>query len=222
MNGYKIQTYFRHNLMQPAVIIGFWCTICVLLFSGCNQQQGISTVGQINVPNLSKAHAIQTVEDVLSDMHFEIDKADTDAGYVRTRPLAGAQFFEFWRSDSVGEDNWIMNNLHNMRRTVEIEVSRNNEQLQIDCNVHVQRLSLPEPEMTSTGQTYRMFSRSKPTMQRLTLNPKLQKGMTWVDLDDDKQLATEILKRIDQRINKNAIKSSSQANDETTATGNKT
>ena len=115
-----------------------------------------------------------------------------------------------------------MNNLHNMRRTVEIEISQNNEHLQIDCNVHVQRLSLPEPDMTGSGQTYRMFSRSKPTMQRLTLNPKLQKGMAWVDLDDDKQLASEILKRIEQRINKNGIESSSQVNDDATATGNKT
>ncbi len=222
MNGYKIKTYFRHNLIQPVFIIGFYCAACVWLLSGCNQQQGSALVEQISVPNLSKAHAIQTVEDVLGEMHFEIDKADIDSGYVRTRPLAGAQFFEFWRSDSAGDDNWIMNNLHNIRRTVEIEISQNNEQLQIVCNVHVQRLSLPEPEITGSGQTYRMFSRSKPTMQRLALNPKLEKDMAWIDLDDDKQLEAEILKRIEKRINKNSIKSSKQASDDATATGNKT
>jgi hypothetical protein len=143
---------------------------------------------------------MEMVEDVLANMHFAIEKADITSGSIRTRPLSGAQFFEFWRSDNVGPDNSLAANLHTIRRTVELGISRRGEELCIGCNVRVQRLSLPERDVSSSARAYEMFSRSSPSLQRLTLDPQQKKGMAWIDLGDDAQLAEEILRRIETRV----------------------
>jgi len=74
-------------------------------------------------------------------MYFTIEKADVDNGLIRTRPLPGAQFFEFWRSDNVGTDNALAANLHTIRRTVTLDISQQDEELHIGCEVQAQRLS---------------------------------------------------------------------------------
>lgn len=149
---------------------------------------------------IGKADTMDVAEDVLAEMHFTIEKADIDSGVIRTRPLPGAQFFEFWRSDNVGGDNSLTANLHTIRRTVELNVSKRERELCIGCDVWVQRLSIPEHQVSSSARAYKMFSRSKPSLQRLALNPEQEEEMAWIDLDNDTRLAAEILKRIEARI----------------------
>ena len=38
----------------------------------------------LTVTNLDKARVVAVAEDVLIEMHFSIEKADADAGYVKT------------------------------------------------------------------------------------------------------------------------------------------
>ena len=64
----------------------------------------------------------------------------------------------------------------------------------------MQRLALPERQISSSTRAYEMFSRSTSSMQSLKLNPEQKADMAWVDLGNDKRLATEILKRIKERI----------------------
>ena len=181
-------------------------TSCALVLMGCAQpQSGIARQSgqcrsQIRVPNLGASEAMALAEDVLGQMHFTIEKADIESGLMRTRPLSGAQFFEFWRSDNVGPDNSLQANLHTIRRTVELEISQQGKELCIACSVRVQRLSLPERQVSSTARAYEMFSRSSSTLQRLALNPQQQKNMAWIDLDKDVLLAEEILRRIEAKI----------------------
>ncbi|UCF17478.1 MAG: hypothetical protein JSW59_08445 [Phycisphaerales bacterium] len=79
--------------------------ICALAVAGCGQPQQKVVVVPISVPDTGKAEIMEVAEDVLAEMHFVIEKADVQSGLVRTRPLPGAQFFEFWRSDNVGDEN---------------------------------------------------------------------------------------------------------------------
>ena len=176
--------------------------VCVALcfLSGCAEQQQFKAVEQICVPDTGKAEAMQAAEDVLGKMHFTIDKADAERGLIRTRPLPGAQFFEFWRSDNVGAFNSTEANLHSIRRVAELNISQQGGQLYIGCNVKVSRLSLPEQQISSSARAYRMFSQSSPAMQILALHPQQKKGMAWVDLGNDTMLATEILKRIEKHV----------------------
>jgi hypothetical protein len=149
---------------------------------------------------IGRADLIEVGENVLAEMYFTIEKADVDSGLIRTRPLPGAQFFEFWRSENVGAVNALEANLHTIRRTVILEISPKNNQLQVDCEVQIQRLSLPDRQVISSAKVYGMFSRSSPLLQRLILNPEQEKEMAWIDLGRDSRLETEILKRIEKRI----------------------
>jgi hypothetical protein len=132
-------------------------------------------------------------------MYFTIDKANAENGFIRTNPLQGAQFFEFWRSDNVGAGNWLANNLHSIRRIVELNINEQDKDLDINCDVKIYRLSLPEREIRS-AHAYDLFSASSPSVQRIQLHSEQKADMAWIDLGNDGQLATEILKRIEQQI----------------------
>ena|GEM_PF-308991 len=187
------------GLTSWALGLASWA-LGLVSWAGCAQQQPRELAGQICVPDIGKAEMMALAEDVLGQMHFTIEKADIQTGLMRTRPLSGAQFFEFWRSDNVGPDNSLAANLHTIRRTVELDISGQGEELCIACNVQVQRLSLPEREISSSARAYEMFSRSSPSLQRLALDPQQKKSMAWIDLGNDAQLAEEILRRIETRM----------------------
>lgn len=176
-------------------------TLCLILLAGCGRNQE-ATGNAIATETSEISRTMQAAENVLIKMHFDIEKVDYDKGYIRTRPLAGAQFFEFWRSDNVGLDNQLLSNMHSIRRIVELNISNPDGNLNTDCKVHVQRLSMPQREITSSARAYQMFTRSSISLQRLELNPEQEKGMTWLDLDRDAKLEAEILKRISSTMDK--------------------
>ena len=172
----------------------------LLLLAGCAQTQRRQTVAQICVADASEAAVMQAGQSTLGEMLFVIDKADARHGYIRTQPLSGAQFFELWRSDNAGGFNWAEANLHSVRRTAELNMSRQDDKLCIGCEVRVQRLSLPEQEVTSTARAYMMFSRSTSMMQSLELRPGQRKQAGWIDLGEDDKLAGRILERIEEKL----------------------
>ena len=129
-----------------------------------------------------------------------VSKADTEQGLMRTRPLAGAQFFEFWRSENVGAENFAEANLHSLRRTAELNLTEQGGRLCIGCSVAVQRLSLPEFEVSSSSRAYELFSRSTARMQELELRREHQEQIEWLDMGRDTRLSTEILKRIEAKL----------------------
>ena len=175
-------------------------TISTFTLAGCSRQYHSEAADPIQTAGITKAGAMEFAEEVLAQLHFTIDKVDARSGLIRTRPLPGAQFFEFWRGDNVGPDNHLQANLHTIRRTVELNITQEGEKICVGCHVTIQRFSLPEREITSSARAYDMFSRSTPSLQRLALNPEQQKAMAWIDLDEDIPLANEILRRIEERI----------------------
>lgn len=175
------------------------CT-CALFMAGCAQPQSQTAADRVYVPNVNETQVMTIAEDVLAGMHFTIEKADVPSGVIRTRPLSGAQFFELWRSDNVGPDNGLQANLHTLRRTAELQISRQGAGLSIGCVVRVQRLSVPERELASNARGYEMFSRSSSLVQKIQLYPEQQKDMVWIELHDDMPLAKEILGRVEARI----------------------
>jgi hypothetical protein len=134
---------------------------------------------------------MQIAEDVLTAMHFAIEKADLDSGLIRTRPLSGAQFFEFWRSDNVGPFYAALANLHSIRRIAEVRIRQQGDKVFIRCDVQIQRLSVPEHEAAGSPGA---------PVRRLTPTPEQEKGITWIDLGKDTLLSTEILNRIQKHI----------------------
>ena len=179
-----------------------------LMLAGCAQQPSPPLVvkvqdGTLHVEQnrrVGTADMMEVAEDILAGMHFTIEKADVQSGLIRTRPLSGAQFFEFWRSDNVGADNTLAANLHTIRRTVILDISQQDWELHIGCEVQAQRLSLPQRQVISSARVYGMFSQSSRSLQKLKLNPEQKKEMAWIDLGRDSRLEAEILKRIEAKI----------------------
>jgi hypothetical protein len=185
----------------------------VLSLLGCaepNQTVATLPAQRICEAGVTRADVVQAAGDVLTRMHFAIEKLDAEQGIVRTRPLRGGQFFELWRSDNAGAYNWQEANLQSVRRSVELRVRSEDggqktedgstPRLCIECAVSVQRLSLPPNEVTGTSQAYRIHSASLPSLQRIEVSPQQRRGMVWVDLGKDPDLAAKILARVEQRL----------------------
>lgn len=153
---------------------------------------------------------VWAAHDVLSKMHFPIEKLDVEQGLVRTRPLRGAQFFEFWRSDNVGVFNTAEANVQSIRRIVEVRIRALERQSVetateacgycLECTVRTQRLTLPGNPVAGVSQAYMIHTRSESTLQTLEVTPQQKAQMAWIDLGDDPKLAAEIVKRIERKL----------------------
>jgi hypothetical protein len=208
MNGRQMNKRIqdsRHKTQdtrQTNLVGVLWFVVLGLLLVGCAEQQRYEAEqtqvasDKIFVADSDMPNVMQIAEDVLAKMHFTIEKADVESGLIRTRPLPGAQFFEFWRSDNVGAFNRAEANLHSIRRIAELNIKQQDEGLSIGCDVKVYRLSLPERRVSSSARAYEMFSESSLLLQRIRLDPEQKAGMAWVNLGRDRQLEAEILKRI--------------------------
>lgn len=171
------------------------------LLSGCATQQPRGEAEQtVEISGVTTAKAVEAAETVLRQMRFAIEKADAEAGVVRTLPLTGGQFFEFWRSDNATPAYSLEANLHTLRRSVLVKVAEADGILQVRCTIRVQRLSLPGNEVASVSQAYRIHSHSTRTTQRIDPDPAQKGDMSWIDLGDDPKLAAEILRKIAQNI----------------------
>ena len=180
----------------------FAARAAVLSLAGCAEPNRNETVKQICPAGIDKQQAMKIAEECLGQLHFSIAKSDANLGIIKTRPLAGAQFFELWRKDTVGAFNSAETNLHSIRRIAELNITRQDTRLCISCNVNTQRLRLPEQEPRIRSRPYTMFSQSSQTKQKLILNPEQKQDMAWVDLGNDAKLAAVILKQIENKIAK--------------------
>ena len=173
-----------------------------LYLAGCAPQQQITVDEPLLLPVADKDLAMHAAQDVLAEMLFVIEKFDTQAGVIRTRPLTAAQFFEFWRHDNVGPQTAAQANLHSMQRIVQVNVSEQNNNVSVECQVQVRRLSIPEKKFASVSQAANMFTTGSTSLQKLELNEEQQEKMAWIDLGPDHALEHKILTLIQKRITK--------------------
>jgi len=203
----------------------------VLSLLGCagpNKTASTAPSQMICEDGITTADALHAAEEVLTRMHFAIEKLDVGEGIVRTRPLRGAQFFELWRSDNASSYSAEEANLQSIRRSVEVRVrpedrgqttdnrrQRTDDREQktapssvlslrpglcLECVVFVQRLSLPANEVAGTSEAYRIHSSSMPVLQRIDVSPQQRRTMTWINLGQDPDLAARILDRVEKRL----------------------
>jgi hypothetical protein len=185
--------------------------VAVALSGGCASPTAAPGPAQVFCPEgVATTQAMEAAHAVLAGMHFPIEKLDVEQGVIKTRPLRAAQFFEFWRSDNVGAFNTVEANVQSIRRTVELRVRRRAvdhkpqaagaPRLSIECDVQVQRLALPGNEIAGISQAYQIHTRSEATLQVLNVTPQQRAGMAWINLGPDPQLAAEILRRIERKL----------------------
>ena len=197
MQDARFKTQDSRNI---TFIFCLWYMVFGLLLAGCAEQQQYPATEPLLIENIDKTKVMKMAEDVLVKMHFTIDKANEESGFISTKPLTGAKFFEFWRSDNVGADNWLASNLHSIRRIVELNINEQEKGFYINCDVQVYRLSLPERNIRSSAHAYDLFSASGPALQKMLITPEQKADMVWIDMGKDRQLAAEILKQIEKQI----------------------
>jgi hypothetical protein len=182
------------SIMQKAIVLAtiFW-------LAGCGANKYVKTTDRLCVTTATKTEAGTTVEKVLSEMRFKIEKSDIEAGLIRTHPLPGAQSFEFWRSDSIGAANNAEADLQSIRRTVEINITPQEQQVCINCKATTQRLSMPQG-VSSEEQGYGSLVDTRRSVQKLPSAGQQKANFKWIDLGRDSQLETEIIKRIESRL----------------------
>ena len=181
--------------MAISIIVTF-----AALVTGCAGQQERETLTELWLINVNAKTVLEQAEEVLGEMHFEVAKSDAEAGYLRTQALRGGQFFELWRKDNAGAYSAAEANLHSIRRTVEVETKERGGNLCVTCKVKTERLSLPEREVGVSTRAYGMFTKSEAGMQLLELSDAQMEKMEWVELEDDKILASVILREMERRI----------------------
>ena len=141
---------------------------------------------------------MQVSEDILRRMQFVIEKNDLESGLLRTRPLRGGQFFEFWRSDNAGVGASAEANMHSLGRTVQINVYQGSDGMWcIKCDARVQRLSIPQRDIHGFARAPGTFTDSDTSLQTLKLETD---ELTWIDLGPDAGLEGKILERIINKI----------------------
>ena len=184
----------RKCMFAVAMALAAW-------LAGCsNQQVAVATPEPLSVAGANKTRVMSVAEDVLTQMRFTVEKADTEKGYIRTRPLRGGQLFEIWRKDNASAAQLAESSIHSIQRTVELNITESNAGVQVKCDVGVRRLSLPENDHVAQSRAANMFTASSTALQRLTVNEEQAQQMEWIELGPDPALETRILQLIQRRI----------------------
>jgi hypothetical protein len=181
----------------------YMATVTLLAgLAGCGNENQI-TQSEPSEPvclrTADKDRIMEITEDVLTGMNFVVEKYDAETGLVKTKPLRPGQFFEFWRTDNADPADAAEANIHSIRRTAQLNVSEEDGEVCATCEVQIERLSLPEREITGMSWLAGMFTDSGRTRQKLTLKPEQQEGMAWIDLGPDAALERKILTLIEKK-----------------------
>ena len=177
----------------------------VLFLCGCGEMQRLEKPKPVCVSGLSKSQAMAIAEEVLGQMHFVVAKADVERGILQTRPLPGAQFFEFWRNDVGGDYQTTESNIHTTRRTVELTIFEQGQKICIiACDVKVERLSISELDIEERRSGEHGFDKFSDRQSSSKANLELKRlggsYKEWISLGGDSRLEGLILRRIEARI----------------------
>ena len=175
--------------------------LAAVLFSGCASEP-VSSPGPVSLAGANKVRAMAVAEDVLLDMHFAIEKADAEKGYLVTKPLRGGQVLEFWRSDNASAVAALESSFQSLQRTAEVVITDDGSGVKVACNVEVRRLSLPENDYVTQSRAAGMFTSSSSALQRLEVREEQAEQMEWIDLGPDAALGKKILGLIEARISR--------------------
>lgn len=182
----------RKNLFRIFAVV-----LCVS-FGGCASQQLAQSTDPVCLPDTTTDEAMNAAQTILENMYFEIEKYDPDELYIRTRPLSGAQFFEFWRRDNASGFAAGQANLHSIRRVVELTFSAQGTATCIQCRVQVWRLSIPERPIEGAGRMRHLYTEGNTGDQTLQVDRSHIGRIEWLDAGPDRELERRILKQIQQ------------------------
>ncbi len=127
---------------------------------------------------------------------FTLDRTDTRAGVITTKPVGSQHFFEFWRRDTATARDFWEATLCPIRRTAQVAIqpAAAADAYLVDVTVRKQRLSTPERQFNSSAAAFHFFRPSLPTVR--TGRPALPEENTWIDLGRDPAMEALLRERI--------------------------
>ena len=176
------------------IVTGF---LAVIVVSGCSEPVSYQVPEPVCFTSVNQDRLMEAGEQVLLDMHFEIEKFDVEKGVIKTYPLRGGQFFEFWRSDNVGSQNKADSNLYSILRSVDLQVTEKGTQHCLEITSRKRRLSIPEQELVSGSQNAGIFTGGSVNFQKIRLETE---NLEWIEMGRDYPLENRILDRIADKI----------------------
>ena len=185
--------------MNKAGYVYFIVIVSLLGLFGCSSQKQIAPSEPLCLQWMPKEPAMETAEKALVKMRFTIEKYDTEKGLIITKPLRGAQFFEFWRHDNVGAQAGAEASIHSVRRTAVLNFSHTQTQLCIKCDVQTERLNFIVEDDEGISMADGVYSNRNNSGQNLAIDTD---GMSWTKLGADAGLETKILERIKNTMSK--------------------
>jgi len=137
---------------------------------------------------------------LLRERDFPLERVDRDAGLIVSQPSIGQQWFEFWRSDSIGGYQLFESSIHSIRRIVTVSVEPEEAttdaggQYRVTVQVDKERYSAPERQVTTASGALVIYSEHLPTTEGV-LASKVR-GEHWIPLGRDALFEKYLLEKI--------------------------
>lgn len=187
--------------MKYKILILLTAILTLSAVSGCHKPHPLEASQPLYLDkNADRASVLTAAEEVMRDMQFVVEKSDAQNGYLKTRPLSGGEFFEFWRKDNADAKSLAYSSMHSTQRTVEIKLISDNDRTVVDCNVQIQRLAVPANNISDFSDLPRAFSKSSSSRQNLNLKKPLVAQMSWENIGSDEKLSAYIVSRINSKL----------------------
>lgn len=191
--------------MKSAVLV-LVAVLAVVVSGGCSQSRGaFSEQGPASV-GITKDGFDQAWDetlDVLREYNFEPDRQDVRAGVITTFPVVSQQWFEFWRADAQGWDQWLESSLHLLRRWVEVRFQPAPDGYTMLLTVYIERKSQPERQATTASGALQIYREKLPIYTGETL--KADEAVRWIAVGYDGRLAEYLLSQIENRLSPETV-----------------
>jgi hypothetical protein len=135
---------------------------------------------------------------VLRRYDFLPDRQDRAQGVITTLPKTSRQWGEFWRQDTADGYSLAESSLHTTQRKVTIRFLRE-PTWQVQVQVDVYRLSVPESQITTASAAFQAFSGVLPTTEG-TQQIQGAARRQWVHLGRDEAMENRLLDSILRRV----------------------
>ena len=173
--------------------------ICVVICAGCSApaRPTHETAAMISVADGNEFDRLWDVTtQVLRAHRFHLSWEDRASGVIETLPVTSGSWFEWWRHDVADDYSSLEANLHAVRRSASIHLSREQDQqtYRLAVRVDESRLSYPERQVTSPASAIQMFGSRLPTAEGLVI--PIKESQSWTPMGRDGAVESQLLGEI--------------------------
>ena len=168
--------------------------VMAAMLAGCVRAPEARFPNPMPLPSSDAATVEKVAQRVLLEMHFDIVYPASKPGRIDTEHLTGANWFEFWRDDSVGNFQRVESSLHTIRREVHVVVTPAPTGCQVSVKADKERLSAPGTSPAGISEAYDIFNPRKTSLARQDEFKETQ--YTWLPEGRDDALEQMLLERI--------------------------